>query len=1838
MKNSLVPFPPTPWAAVLAAFLILLGGTPSALAAGTNYFALSNPSGGYDLAGNSGTTGDPNAWSQTTENAATAALGSYVYTDGIMIGTNESDFDGDTFTINVDEATSGTADNTTDVNGGFITINSTNVIVTLTGSANEHLDVAANLWTVAAGSTLIEDISSDGSFNFNSENLTLAGGGTFNFETMFGANDSKALIENMTGAGTVILSQSGASTRGVYTGGYMLTNGTLQFLTAFALANAFKEFSPTSQFAIFGGNIDNTSGSAGVLNVGTNGVSGANYLIGGSFTFNGSSSLDFGSANVTNTGNNVITITNTLAIGGAIKGAGNSLTLPGPGTLMLYGNSTNNGSLLVLGGTLLLTNTGSLANGSPVLVSNATFDISGLNVNYTAATPITLTAGSTFNVSNVQATAISTLSITNSVLNFSGESTATANVTVTNLNVGGTANVINITFLPLVTSYPQTFPLLKAGTVNGTLNFALGTLPASPSTAYAGSIVNVPGSGAVNLVLTAGPAPVRALVWSGLDAGVPNGTWDVQNTPTWLSGGVPTTFNQLDFVTFNDTAAGLTTISIAGGLTPGSLTVSNNALPYTFTGNNLADGTTSLTLTKKGTGTLLLQESGDSFSGGINVSGGTVIVDNNSSGINGGVTIGAGGTIQEGQNDTGTALPSGTLTVNGTLAFNCADSPITVSEPIVGDGLVEELDTNLVLLSDAGTSSGNWGVTIMNGTVQAADNTALGSLPGGAVTITNGGTFDVGANTTANNANFGAKQFYLAGAGVGGNGAIINSYNADQEDAFEDITLTANATFGGAYRWDMRNNSPLLNLAGFTLTKTNANQISIVSPHVTGGSIVIQQGTLSFEATPNFDAGATNTITVNSGGYVGEYEDTLGSFTRSIVLNGGGVKDLSPVSNMCYLDAPILLTANSSLVPSAGTEVFNGVISDGGNGYGLTISGAGTNALSATNTYSGGTYVSQSWLMLTNHGSIASSVVIVVTNGAVFDVSTLAVPFSGPNALVLGDDSFGAGTFNLGATLVTNLNYLSLSNAVLNLAGISTSNALITVTNLNLGDGGASSTINIANLPVLLTETQIVLIKYTLESGSFQIYAGNLPNGYGATIVNNTANHSIDLQITQQPAGLWTGADSVNMNNYWSDNNNWNGDTALTGSDPLNFNGSAGLINTNDTSNETANYLAFLAGSGAFTLNGNPITLNGNINNYSSQIQTIKLGVSLAENPTFNAGTTGLVLDGGITNTSSTWYTIHLQGTNGVLAGPLQSSTAGYQYNLEVQLDAIAGVSNSWSIVGNNTSYLTNLTVAGSGSVTFGTGSDSPTLVITNVFSAGGPLNVGTTTNATSYFTMNSGTLILTNANNAPVDLGQNGGTGVFNLNGGSLLLSAKYLMIGDSSSTGVFNQKGGTVTTSIANDIILGNSINNSAGTVNLSGGTFNALANNDFFLGFRGVGIWNISGSGLLEVQTLNMTRNSSDSANASGTLNLNGGTVSTYGEFLGNAATGQTGAINFNGGVLLAGTNSATFISPPSSPSVLTTMVKAGGAVINDGGFAIGILTPLVHDTTLGATADGGLTKLGSGTLTLTATNTYTGGTLISVGTLALSGTGSISNLASITIASGATLSASGLNNSTLTLAAGQTLFGAGMLTGNLTTEPGSWITPATNTTLLGTLTVSAIANLGGTNYLKINKALSPSNDVVSASTVIYGGTLVVTNVNAAYPLALGDSFQLFNAGGYSGSFAATSLPVLGAGLQWNWNPANGTLSVVTAGPGTFTNPTGITSFSLTGNGNVVITGTNGQSGDAYYLLETTNLTLPISQWTPVATNVLNASGSFTFIGTNVVTPGGSQQFYRLSNTNN
>jgi hypothetical protein len=62
-------------------------------------------------------------------------------------------------------------------------------------------------------------------------------------------------------------------------------------------------------------------------------------------------------------------------------------------------------------------------------------------------------------------------------------------------------------------------------------------------------------------------------------------------------------------------------------------------------------------------------------------------------------------------------------------------------------------------------------------------------------------------------------------------------------------------------------------------------------------------------------------------------------------------------------------------------------------------------------------------------------------------------------------------------------------------------------------------------------------------------------------------------------------------------------------------------------------------------------------------------------------------------------------------------------------------------------------------------------------------------------------------------------------------------------------------------------------------------------------------------------------------------------------------------------------------------------------------------------------------------------------------------------------------------------------------------------------------------------------------------------------------------------------------------------------------------GIVSASLSGT-NFLLFATNGVASGIYFTLASTNVSLPLNQWAPVATNVLNAGGNFSIIITNAL----------------
>jgi autotransporter-associated beta strand protein len=323
----------------------------------------------------------------------------------------------------------------------------------------------------------------------------------------------------------------------------------------------------------------------------------------------------------------------------------------------------------------------------------------------------------------------------------------------------------------------------------------------------------------------------------------------------------------------------------------------------------------------------------------------------------------------------------------------------------------------------------------------------------------------------------------------------------------------------------------------------------------------------------------------------------------------------------------------------------------------------------------------------------------------------------------------------------------------------------------------------------------------------------------------------------------------------------------------------------------------------------------------------------------------------------------------------------------------------------------------------------------------------------------------------------------------------------------------------------------------------------------------------------------------------LNLNGGTLQFSAGAIVNGWTALN--VNFNGAIIDTLTNDVTFIQ---------------ALVAGDG----------LH---------GGLTKLGSGTLTLSGLNAYSGNTAVSDGTLSLSFSPGVNNISSspvINVGAGATFDVSGVTDG-FQLANAQTLSGNGTVNGAVTVAAGGTLVPG-NATSIGALTFSNALTLNGNTVMKLSKSQSPSHDeVVVNGGLTFGGALIVTNLGPA--LALGDRFSLFSAPG-TDTFATLNLPPLGSGLAWsNKLGVDGTIEVVAQAP-----PPQPQFSSISQSGTNLILVYGGATNQTARVLSSTDVALPIVNWTPVQTNIVGADGKFT--NSIPVNPSEPQRFYRIS----
>ena len=273
--------------------------------------------------------------------------------------------------------------------------------------------------------------------------------------------------------------------------------------------------------------------------------------------------------------------------------------------------------------------------------------------------------------------------------------------------------------------------------------------------------------------------------------------------------------------------------------------------------------------------------------------------------------------------------------------------------------------------------------------------------------------------------------------------------------------------------------------------------------------------------------------------------------------------------------------------------------------------------------------------------------------------------------------------------------------------------------------------------------------------------------------------------------------------------------------------------------------------------------------------------------------------------------------------------------------------------------------------------------------------------------------------------------------------------------------------------------------------------------------VGRMSISGGRVEISDTLSLVK-ATTSSNVTATVELSGGTLAIA-RMTSFSAPGAQSNLWLSGGTLealasLTNNMAATLTNAPG-PGLVT--VDSGAFTVRQSGLLSG---------------PGGLAKAGSGILTLSAANDYSGETKVNVGTLRLQTDGAIGSSTQLTVEAGATLDASTRTDGTLTLGSGQTLKGNGTVQGVVAN--GGTVAPGSSA---GTLSLSGNYSQTGTLEIEVGGTTPGSgHDVLAVSgSVTLGGALEVTEING-FTASAGQAFTVLTASAVSGTFATTNVP--------------------------------------------------------------------------------------------------------------
>ncbi len=887
----------------------------------------------------------------------------------------------------------------------------------------------------------------------------------------------------------------------------------------------------------------------------------------------------------------------------------------------------------------------------------------------------------------------------------------------------------------------------------------------------------------------------------------------------------------------------------------------------------------------------------------------------------------------------------------------------------------------------------------------------------------------------------------------------------------------------------------------------------------------------------------------------------------------------------------------------------------------MTVGAGGTllvNSISLANTSLTTNNVGASGTLFVNGG-------LVICTNNIFKTGTLSVN-TGTVAIASSGTNFILGKIGTPANPVDNLNVTN-GNIQLRVDGSGTITTNICVLTVN----PSGTTTFIVDQAIAVTgPTTFPLVSYSTLNGTVAgNFAVIVPAGYSGGLVDNSAQKRIDLSISPNVIVvpfIWSGATNGNWDmtttNWlqngaiatYADNNPVifddsastsvvNLTTTLSPSTmtmsnsilPYTFSGSGSLAGTNTlTTRGTAKTVIDNSGSNSYTggtIVGIGSTLvigntdaKGNLPGGTSVIDngvlefrhtdniTVDNAISGAGQLTQNdSGTLTLVGGNGYNTTTISAGTLQVGagGTSGSLGSGAVTDNGSLIFNRSDNITVANAINGTGSVTKNNANVLT---ISASNTFNGGLTVNSGIARLSNTNAAGrGAITINPTGTAvlgvalTNAITLAGGTLSSSaGLNPLLVDI-----TAAASTTSTILYADPANLTAADPNEMniiGTLHGSGNIVMMSVTNDPtpdsgngfrLRGTNASDFSGTITISNRVKFELQN-------IVAGPFSPAGVGKLQVVCGILTNNT-----------VNG----TFGELnvRNNNTNSLPGDTVFTNDVELIGSGIAVLDPLGSAPAgtrvVMVKLTMGGGqelgvdvnsapdhllvfprVTLTGGNAAFSPKTPgwntspgasVGSDLSLGniiETSSSGIVMNGLRTLFLTGTNSYSGATTVSNGVLAVNG----SNGPSAITVYGGTLGGTGVISGPVEIASGGTL------------APGSSI---------GTLAISNTLTLdsGSTNTMEINAGSVTSDQVVGLSSVSYGGTLNVVNLGGT--LAANQTYKLFDAASYAGTFAATNLPALGSGLGWDVSGlnSNGTIKIIAT---VNLNPTNIT-VSVSGN---------------------------------------------------------------------